>query len=134
LPAQALRNTELRPNPLLVHTFYWAAVTSAADAAHERAMVLRRLLSPDKIHHNRGRALRVSGFFAGARPALRADTGRVVSQLLDDPDVRVIPQSRQRFSVCYLGPLISNNRANKTIEPIKNIAENRNNVSLTAHS
>lgn len=30
-------------------TFYWAAVTSTGDAAHERAIGLSRALKPDKI-------------------------------------------------------------------------------------
>jgi hypothetical protein len=30
-------------------TFYWAALTSTEDAAHERAMELSRAIAPDKI-------------------------------------------------------------------------------------
>jgi uncharacterized protein len=78
-------------------TFYWAALTSADDAAHEQAIALSHSLSPDKIITTDEVLCEYLSFFAGARPALREEAGRTVAALMDDPDVRVIPQSRQSF-------------------------------------
>ena len=78
-------------------TFYWAALTSADDAAHEGALALSHSLSPDKIITTDEVLCEFLAFFAGARPALRNEAGRIAAELLDDPDVRVIPQSRQSF-------------------------------------
>ena len=54
-------------------------------------------LSPDKIITTDEVLCEYLAFFAGARPALREEAGRVVAGLMDDPDVRVLPQSRQSF-------------------------------------
>jgi uncharacterized protein len=78
-------------------TFYWAALTSADDAAHERAMTLSSSLSPDKIITTDEVLCEYLALFAGARPDLRSEAGRIVATLIDDPDVRVVPQSRRSF-------------------------------------
>ncbi|MGO9258365.1 MAG: hypothetical protein ACLQU1_18920 [Bryobacteraceae bacterium] len=53
-------------------TFYWAALTSTEDAAHERAMDLSRALAPDKIVTTDEVLCEYLAFFAGARPSVRA--------------------------------------------------------------
>ena len=78
-------------------TFYWAALTSAGDSAHERALDLSRSLSPDKIVTTDEVLCEYLAFFASARPRLREDAGRTVAELIDHPDVHVIPQSRESF-------------------------------------
>ncbi|MGH9639299.1 MAG: type II toxin-antitoxin system VapC family toxin [Bryobacteraceae bacterium] len=82
---------------IFADTFYWAALTSAGDTAHEQAIALSRSLSPDKIVTTDEVLCEYLAFFAGARPALRGEAGRIASALLDDPDVLAIPQSRQSF-------------------------------------
>ena len=78
-------------------TFYWAALTSTEDAAHDRAMALSRSLTPDKIITTDEVLCEYLAFCAGARPSVRAEAARIVAELIEDPAVRVVPQSRESF-------------------------------------
>jgi predicted nucleic acid-binding protein len=78
-------------------TFYWAALTSTEDAAHERAMELSRSVHPDKIVTTDEVLAEYLAFFASARPSVRAQAGRIVADLIVNPAVLVVPQSRESF-------------------------------------
>lgn len=78
-------------------TFYWAAVTSTEDAAHERAMAFSRSFAPDKIVTTDEVLCEYLAFCAGARPSIRAEAGQIVAELIEDLAVRVVPQSRESF-------------------------------------
>ena len=78
-------------------TFYWAALTSTEDAAHERAMDLSRALAPDKIITTDEVLSEYLAFFAAARRSVRVQAGNNVAELIDDPAVLVVPQSRESF-------------------------------------
>lgn len=78
-------------------TFYWAALTSTEDAAHERAMDLSRSIAPDKIITTDEVLAEYLAFFAGARRSVRVQAGNNVAELLNDPSVLVVPQSRESF-------------------------------------
>jgi uncharacterized protein len=78
-------------------TFYWAALTSTEDAAHERAMAFSRSVRPDRIVTTDEVLAEYLAFFAGARPSVRAQAGSNVADLIRNPVVLVIPQSRESF-------------------------------------
>jgi predicted nucleic acid-binding protein len=78
-------------------TFYWAALTSTEDAAHERAVALSRSFAPDKIITTDEVLCEYLAFCAGARPSIRAEAGQIVAELIEDLAVRVVPQSRESF-------------------------------------
>jgi predicted nucleic acid-binding protein len=78
-------------------TFYWAALTSTEDAAHERAMDLSRALAPDKIVTTDEVLCEYLAFFAGSRPSVRAQAGGNVADLIKSLTVLVVPQSRESF-------------------------------------
>jgi len=78
-------------------TFYWAALTSTEDAAHERAMDLSRALAPDKIITTDEVLSEYLAFFAAARRSVRVQAGNNVAELINDPTVLVVPQSRESF-------------------------------------
>jgi predicted nucleic acid-binding protein len=78
-------------------TFYWAALTSTGDAAHERAMNLSRSIAPDRIVTTDEVLSEYLAFFAAARPSVRAQAGKNVADLINTPAVRVVPQSRDSF-------------------------------------
>ena len=82
---------------LFADTFYWAALTSTTDAAHERAMHLSRALAPDKIVTTDEVLCEYLAFFAGARPSVRAQAGKIVADLFKSLTVLVVPQSRESF-------------------------------------
>jgi uncharacterized protein len=75
-------------------TFYWVALTSPADAAHERALSVSRSIEPDRIVTTDEVLGEYLAFFAGARPNIRAQAGSNVAALLKKDVVTVAPQSR----------------------------------------
>ena len=82
---------------LFADTFYWAALTSIDDSAHDRAMELSRSLVPDRIVTTDEVLSEYLAFFAGARPSVRAEAGKNVTDLLKSVRVLVFPQSRDSF-------------------------------------
>jgi predicted nucleic acid-binding protein len=78
-------------------TFYWAALTNEDDSAHHRALELSRALSPERIVTTDEVLTEYLAFFAGARPTVRARAGSNVAELIGNPAVAVVPQSRKSF-------------------------------------
>jgi uncharacterized protein len=78
-------------------TFYWAALVSTEDAAHERAVAISRELEPEKIVTTDEVLCELLAFFSSARSSVRAEAGRQVADLIVNPDVLVVPQSRESF-------------------------------------
>ncbi|PWT99412.1 MAG: nucleic acid-binding protein [Terriglobia bacterium] len=78
-------------------TFYWAALTSSNDSAHQRALDLSRLLAPDRIVTTDEVLCEYLALFAGARPSVRAQAGRNVAELMKSVIVLLFPQSRDSF-------------------------------------
>jgi uncharacterized protein len=80
-------------------TFYWAALTSTEDTAHQHAMELSRGIAPDKIITTDEVLCEYLAFFAGARASVRAQAGANVAELIESLAVSVVPQSRESFLV-----------------------------------
>jgi predicted nucleic acid-binding protein len=78
-------------------TFYWAALTRIDDPAHAQAMDLSRSLAPDRIVTTDEVLAEYLTFFAGGGPNIRERVGRNVAELIENLDVRVVPQSRESF-------------------------------------
>ena len=78
-------------------TFYWAALTAIDDPAHASALDLSRSLAPDMIVTTDEVLTEYLTFFAGARPRIRDWAGRIVAELIDNLEVRIVPQSRESF-------------------------------------
>jgi uncharacterized protein len=78
-------------------TFYWTALTSSEDMAHVRALEFSRTLQVDKIITTDEVLDEYLAFFSGARPSVRIEAGNTVAELLQDPGVLVLPQSRTSF-------------------------------------
>jgi len=78
-------------------TFYWAALTRIEDPAHAQAIDLSPSLSLDRIVTTDEVLGEYLTFFAGARPNLRDQVGRNVAEMIENLEVRVVPQSRESF-------------------------------------
>lgn len=78
-------------------TFYWAALINPEDSAHQRAVTISRDLAPEKIVTTDEVLSELLAFFSSARPTVRAEAARPVADLIVNPDVLVIPQSRESF-------------------------------------
>lgn len=77
-------------------TFYWIALTNRRDRAHADVMrftatlALRSVVTSDEV---------LTEFLAycASDQLLRRTAGLAVNGLLNDPDIRIIPQSRSSF-------------------------------------
>jgi predicted nucleic acid-binding protein len=72
-------------------TFYWAALTSTEDAAHERAMQISRFLKPERIITTDEVLDEYPAFFSGARASVRAQAANNVAALISSSLVQVVP-------------------------------------------
>jgi predicted nucleic acid-binding protein len=78
-------------------TFYWAALTSEGDAAHERAVEFSRSLQPGAIMTTENVLDEYLTYFSGARQSMRIQAGNTVADILGNSGILVIPQSHQLF-------------------------------------
>ena len=69
-------------NAVFADTFYWAALTSTEDNSHARALAFSRSLQPDKIITTDEVLNEYLAYFSGARPTVRVQAGKTVSDLL----------------------------------------------------
>lgn len=73
-------------------TFYWIALTAPTDAAHHRAhQVTDDIVTTDEV------LTEYLTFFCTAPENIRRQVAKNVQAILQDPSVRVIPQSRDSF-------------------------------------
>ena len=73
-------------------TFYWIALTDSNDEYHERALGIRaELVTTDEV------LTEYLTFFCGAPSLLRREVALVVEDILRDPSVEVVAQSRESF-------------------------------------
>jgi uncharacterized protein len=73
-------------------TFYWIALTDASDSAHSRAAeIADEIVTTDEVLSE------YLNFFCAAPEFMRREVALVVEDILQDPAVKVIPQSRQSF-------------------------------------
>ena len=78
-------------------TFYWAALTSTEDAAHDRTLSLSRSIDPERIVTTDEVLAEYLAFFAAARPSVRSQAAASVGDLIRNVAVLVVPQSRESF-------------------------------------
>ena len=81
---------------VLADTFYWVALTNPADSHYQDAGALDDLLIGASIYTTDEVLAEFLTFFAG-NAWLRNRAAQTVLLLLQDPDVHVIPQSRESF-------------------------------------
>jgi uncharacterized protein len=76
----------------LADTFYWIALTVPTEAAHAPASQFTgKIVTTDEVLSE------YLTFFSAAPDYIRSDAGETVQDILQDGDIRVIPQSRKSF-------------------------------------
>ena len=77
---------------VLADTFYWIALTDATDDAHERACrITDDIVTTDEV------LTEYLTFFCAAPEFMRRNVALAVKDILQDPEVTVIPESRESF-------------------------------------
>ena len=73
-------------------TFYWIALTDSTDAAHARALrITDDIVTTDEV------LTEYLNFFCSAPEFMRREVAFAVEDILRDPAVKVVPQSRDSF-------------------------------------
>lgn len=79
-------------NTLFADTFYWIALTTPFDAAHPRAKAFR-----ENIVTSQDVLIEYLNFFSAKSQTLRQTATKGINAILQDPTVRIIPQSDSSF-------------------------------------
>ncbi len=82
---------------LFADTFYWIALADFADSAHQRALALTVERASSIIVTTDEVLAEYLIFFATAPEPMRRKAVTNAQPILEDPGVRVIPQSRESF-------------------------------------
>jgi len=84
-------------NELFADTFYWIALADLADSAHQRALIVTAERASSRIVTTDEVLVEYLTFFAAAAEPKRREVAGSVQELLANPAIRVIPQSRNSF-------------------------------------
>jgi predicted nucleic acid-binding protein len=79
---------------LFADTFYWIALADVADSAHQRALTLTAERTDSPIVTTDEVLVEYLTFFAMAPEPMRRQALTNARRILEDPGVRVVPQSR----------------------------------------
>jgi uncharacterized protein len=77
-------------------TFYWIALTNPKDGAHRAVMEFNAKLGPGAVVTTDEVLVELLAYCA-ASGKLRQEVGLAVLNLQNDPDIRIIPQTRTGF-------------------------------------
>jgi uncharacterized protein len=78
-------------------TFYWVALFDTSDNAHPRALALTSERARSQIVTTDEVLTEFLTFFSTSPEAVRIEAAGTVEDLLGNPVIRVIPQSRESF-------------------------------------
>jgi predicted nucleic acid-binding protein len=81
---------------IFADTFYWITLTNRRDSAHQAVMQFTATLAPRSVVTS-DEVLTEFLAYCASDQALRAVAGLAVSRLVNDPDIRIVPQSRNSF-------------------------------------
>ena len=85
------------PRTIFADAFYWVALVNRKDSSYQEAVSWARALEGCTIVTTDEVLTEVLTYFAERGPFLREKAVHVVHSLLNDPDVRVVPQTRESF-------------------------------------
>ena len=77
-------------------TFYWIALANPRDSAHREVMDFTAKLGPRAVITT-DEVLTELLAYCASHPRLRREVGLAVLRLQNDPDIRIVPQSRRSF-------------------------------------
>lgn len=81
---------------LFADTFYWIALTNRRDNAHAAVMQFTATIAPRSVVTS-DEVLTEFLAYCASDQTLRRTAGLAVSRLLNDPDIRIVPQNRSYF-------------------------------------
>ncbi len=77
-------------------TFYWIALTNRRDSSHQKVMQFTATLAPSAVITT-DEVLTEFLAYCALDQQLRREAGLAVHGLVNDPDIRIVPQSRNSF-------------------------------------
>lgn len=82
---------------LFADTFYWIALLYARDRWHSQAVRLTEDLGPHHLYTTDACLIEYLAAFSDMSPHLRQQAANTAEQLLEQPNVTVVPQDRALF-------------------------------------
>ncbi len=82
---------------IFADTFYWIALLNKKDAWHERAMNMSQKFDKSLVYTTDEVLIEFLSFFKNHGRYLRAKAVEAVYDILENPFIQVIPQSRKSF-------------------------------------
>jgi predicted nucleic acid-binding protein len=89
-------------NVVFADTFFWIALTNVQDQAHERAKSFARSAPPSTILTTEEVLIEYLNYFAGWGVKLREKAALNVQSIVENPTVRVIPQTSGSFQTGFM--------------------------------
>jgi len=78
-------------------SFYWTALANPRDDFHEEAQSLSKALGPVRIYTTDEVLTEFLTYFSRKGPHFRTKAAELVEAVLSDPNIHVIPQTRDSF-------------------------------------
>ena len=85
------------PRTIFADAFYWVALANRKDSSYQEAISWARTREGHTIVTTDEVLTEVLTYFAERGVFLRKKAAHIVRSLLDDPGVRIIPQTRESF-------------------------------------
>jgi predicted nucleic acid-binding protein len=86
---------------LFADTFYWIALTSVEDFAHEKVKTFTHAAKPDLICTTEEVLTEYLNYFAGWGPHFRHKAALNVQNILDNRTVRIVAQTADSFRIGF---------------------------------
>lgn len=80
-------------------TFYWVALLNPKDSWHQRVLAFSQtaVAGPQRLYTTDEALAEFLTFYSQAGPHIRQQAAQLVRDILADPDITVVPQSRSTF-------------------------------------
>jgi predicted nucleic acid-binding protein len=82
---------------IFADTFYWVALINPKDQWHQRVKLFSRFLDSTQIITTDEILTEVLTFFSGYESEMRQKTSQTIHSILNNPDIKVIPQTHDSF-------------------------------------
>jgi predicted nucleic acid-binding protein len=80
---------------VLIDTLYWIARINPKDQWHQRAVEVAATLDPFRGVTTEAVLIEVANYFCAFGPMVREMVAGVMSDILEDPTIEVVPQTRE---------------------------------------
>jgi predicted nucleic acid-binding protein len=86
---------------IFVDTFYWIAYINPHDQWHLKAREVKSTLGTVRLITTEAVFIELLNYFCSYGSAMRQTVARIVREILEDPEVETLPQTRESFLAAW---------------------------------